>query len=179
MAPCKCIQTAVGKPVPTNPNPPKFVKPETKVDTPPRPNVVSFASVVAGRDKAAKYVKPQSSPSTSISIDCEVMKKCAYPFALVVCFKDFRAISNIRSMCQGEGFNEVEPKYLGGLWVLLDFDSVERRDAFRHHHAFLSWFSAVQPWQNDFVVKERLLWVEVEGIPLLAWSEDTFKVWVN
>ncbi|KAL4576563.1 hypothetical protein LXL04_012659 [Taraxacum kok-saghyz] len=141
----------------------------------PRKNVVSFASVVSGRDKVPENVKPNQSPPPSISLDGDVMLKSAYPFALVVCFKDLRATDNIRSICQGEGFHDVEPKYIGGLWVLLDFLSLERREAFQQHHAFASWFSVIKPWKNDFVVPERILWVEVEGIPLLACSEDTFN----
>ncbi|GJS78584.1 hypothetical protein Tco_0728465 [Tanacetum coccineum] len=39
----------------------------------------------------------------------------------------------------------------------------------------LSWFSLLKPWHDDFVVKDRLIWLELEGVPLLAWNNDTFK----
>ncbi|KAL4579237.1 hypothetical protein LXL04_015375 [Taraxacum kok-saghyz] len=74
----------------------------------------------------------------------KVPLESAYPFAIVGCFKDFRAIGNTHRMCQGEGFLDVEPMYLGGLWVLLDFPN------------------------------KRIVWLEVEGIPLLAWVNDMF-----
>ena len=32
----------------------------------------------------------------------------------------------------------------------------------------------LKPWHNDFVVEDRIVWLEVEGIPLLAWGNETF-----
>nr|GEZ60989.1 RNA-directed DNA polymerase, eukaryota, reverse transcriptase zinc-binding domain protein [Tanacetum cinerariifolium] len=63
----------------------------------------------------------------------------------------------------------------GGLWVLLDFSSIKTRDLFLQHSGIKSWFSMLKVWHNDFAVKERLLWIEVEGVPLCAWNQSTFK----
>ncbi|GJS98722.1 hypothetical protein Tco_0819892 [Tanacetum coccineum] len=35
--------------------------------------------------------------------------------------------------------------------------------------------SSLKPWYDDFVVKERLVWLEIEGVPLRAWNNDTFN----
>ncbi|GJW09151.1 reverse transcriptase domain, reverse transcriptase zinc-binding domain protein [Tanacetum coccineum] len=51
-----------------------------------------------------------------------------FPLALLRCYKDFRAIDSTRSMCHNEGFSNVDFKYLGGLWVLFDFESSEARE---------------------------------------------------
>ncbi|GKD95451.1 hypothetical protein Tco_1375288 [Tanacetum coccineum] len=72
--------------------------------------------------------------------------------ALIGCYKDFRAI-NSRITCRNEGFV----------------------DSFLKHEGVLSWFSLLKPWHDDFVVKDRLIWLELEGVPLLAWNNDTFK----
>ncbi|PWA56240.1 hypothetical protein CTI12_AA420630 [Artemisia annua] len=130
-------------------------------------NVVTGAPHVMSREKTNGLKK--------ISIACDENNQSSFPFALIGCYKDFRAISNTRSMCQGEGFFEVKPFYLGGLWVLLDFPSVESRDLFIQHSGIKSWFSELKVWHADFVVKERLLWLEVEGVPLRAWNHSTFK----
>ncbi|KAL4589953.1 hypothetical protein LXL04_002866 [Taraxacum kok-saghyz] len=140
------------------------VKVEMKANTHARKSAVSYARMVSGKDKEGDAAKPQDSHSTNVSIDCEVMNKSAYPFALVACFNDYRSIMNIRSMCEGEGFMDVEPKYLGvGMMIFLTT------------MLLCLWFSEIKPWHNGFVVKERLLWVEVEGLPLLAWCNETFK----
>ena len=31
-----------------------------------------------------------------------------------------------------------------------------------------------EPWDRNFVNKERLVWLDVEGVPLRAWSKSTF-----
>nr|GEV07239.1 hypothetical protein [Tanacetum cinerariifolium] len=73
------------------------------------------------------------------------------------------------------GFLEVDIKYLGGLWILSDFNSLEARDNFLNHKGILPWFSSLKPWHDDFVVEERLVWLEIEGVPIRAWEHGTFK----
>lgn len=97
-----------------------------------------------------------------------------FPLALLGCYKDFRAIASTKSMCHNEGFLNVDFKYLGGLWVLFDFDSEEARNKFLCHKGILSWFSSLKPWYNDFVVDERLVWLEIEGVPIRAWDNQVF-----
>nr|GEV68415.1 RNA-directed DNA polymerase, eukaryota, reverse transcriptase zinc-binding domain protein [Tanacetum cinerariifolium] len=45
--------------------------------------------------------------------------------ALIGCFKDFRSIANSKIICRNEGFQGLETKYIGGLWVLFEFDDKE------------------------------------------------------
>ncbi|GJW90508.1 putative RNA-directed DNA polymerase, eukaryota, reverse transcriptase zinc-binding domain protein [Tanacetum coccineum] len=77
-------------------------------------------------------------------------------------------------MCRSEGFLDVQFKYLGGLWVLFEFLSHNAKDNFIKHEGILSRFSSLKPWHDDFVVKERLIWLEIEGVPLRAWNKETF-----
>ncbi|GJY17363.1 putative RNA-directed DNA polymerase, eukaryota, reverse transcriptase zinc-binding domain protein [Tanacetum coccineum] len=97
-----------------------------------------------------------------------------FPLALLGCYKDFRSIANTRIMCRNEGFMEVKFKYLGGLWVLFDFPSKEVKEKFLNHNGIKSWFSTLKPWYDEFVVDERLIWLEIEGVPIRAWCNDTF-----
>ncbi|GKB34242.1 reverse transcriptase domain, reverse transcriptase zinc-binding domain protein [Tanacetum coccineum] len=89
--------------------------------------------------------------------------------------RDFRSIVNTRNMYRSEGLLEVDFIYLGGLWVLFDFTSLDARDKFLNHKGVMTWFSTLKPWYDDFVVEERLIWVEIEGVPIRAWNNDTFK----
>lgn len=95
--------------------------------------------------------------------------------ALLGCFKDYRSIENICGVIQGEGFTEVDFYYLGGLWVLLDFNPSVSRDRFLNHACFNTWFSDLKPWHDDFYVSDRIVRVGVEGVPLLAWCNYTFN----
>nr|GEW88245.1 RNA-directed DNA polymerase, eukaryota [Tanacetum cinerariifolium] len=38
-----------------------------------------------------------------------------------------------------------------------------------------SWFNRLCNAQSDFVAKERIVWVDIEGVPLHAWSRATFN----
>ncbi|GKE67900.1 hypothetical protein Tco_1522061, partial [Tanacetum coccineum] len=46
-------------------------------------------------------------------------------------------------------------------------------DRFLKHEGIRSWFSSLEPWHDDFVLKERLFWLEIEGVPIR--DNDTFK----
>ncbi|GJX36355.1 reverse transcriptase domain, reverse transcriptase zinc-binding domain protein, partial [Tanacetum coccineum] len=97
-----------------------------------------------------------------------------FPLALLGCFKDFWSIANTCIMCSSEGFVDVDFKYLGGLWVLFYFNTKESRDKFLNHKGVNSWFSILKGWHDDFVVEERLIWLEVEGVPIRAWDNEVF-----
>ncbi|GKE66763.1 reverse transcriptase domain, reverse transcriptase zinc-binding domain protein, partial [Tanacetum coccineum] len=96
--------------------------------------------------------------------------------AVVGCFKDFRSIVNSKIICRNEGFQGVETKYLGGLWVMFEFKDKNVRNKFLIHEGILSWFSMLNIWNDKFVVAERLIWLEVEGVPFGAWNNDSFKI---
>ncbi|GJZ19134.1 RNA-directed DNA polymerase, eukaryota, reverse transcriptase zinc-binding domain protein [Tanacetum coccineum] len=97
-----------------------------------------------------------------------------FPLALLGCYKDFHSIVNTHTMCSAKGFLGIDFKYLGGLWVLFDFNSKDVRDKFLNHNGITSWFSTLKPWHDDFVVEERLIWLEIEGVPIRAWNNEIF-----
>ncbi|GJS04563.1 hypothetical protein Tco_0321071 [Tanacetum coccineum] len=39
----------------------------------------------------------------------------------------------------------------------------------------MAWFSSLKPRHDDFVVEERLIWLEIEGVPIRAWNNDAFN----
>nr|GEX00122.1 putative RNA-directed DNA polymerase, eukaryota, reverse transcriptase zinc-binding domain protein [Tanacetum cinerariifolium] len=59
--------------------------------------------------------------------------------------------------------------------VLLEFDSIKTKDAFRSNVGVGSWFSALRQASNEFIVEDRIAWVEVEGFPFKFWTENTFN----
>nr|GEZ16231.1 RNA-directed DNA polymerase, eukaryota [Tanacetum cinerariifolium] len=88
--------------------------------------------------------------------------------------KDLISISTLPSILTKEGFLDVKLSYLGGLWVLLEFNSESIKDKALCHIGVNSWFNALQTATNDFVSDERVVWVDIEGIPMHVWSRDTF-----
>ncbi|GJT90855.1 hypothetical protein Tco_1079700 [Tanacetum coccineum] len=43
------------------------------------------------------------------------------------------------------------------------------------HVGVASWFRRLCNAQSDFTAKERIVWVEIEGVPLNAWTRSTFQ----
>ncbi|GJY07024.1 RNA-directed DNA polymerase, eukaryota [Tanacetum coccineum] len=74
-----------------------------------------------------------------------------------------------------EGFEEVKLSYLGGLWVMIELHNVETQKNLLTHSGVKSWFHELVVAYADFFSRERIVWVDVEGIPLNAWSSNTFS----
>ncbi|GKB72076.1 RNA-directed DNA polymerase, eukaryota, partial [Tanacetum coccineum] len=134
---------------------------------------IAKASLNSG-GKATNIVKEDNGfMNESITLSQE--KSNDFSLDILGCFKDFRSIANTRNLCRSEGFLDVDFKYLGGLWVLFEFTSQEAKKKFINHKVVSRWFSSMKPWHDDFVVEERLIWLEIEGVPIRAWHNDTFE----
>ncbi|GJR86610.1 RNA-directed DNA polymerase, eukaryota, reverse transcriptase zinc-binding domain protein [Tanacetum coccineum] len=94
---------------------------------------------------------------------------------LVVCVKDFKTLPNIHKVCLSEGFSGVKISYLGGYWVLLEFESLKSCEKFQTHNGINSWFSSVKQWNAQFEIPDIVVWIDVEGTTLQAWSHATFN----
>nr|GEY59397.1 putative RNA-directed DNA polymerase, eukaryota, reverse transcriptase zinc-binding domain protein [Tanacetum cinerariifolium] len=86
----------------------------------------------------------------------------------------FSSINNLRVLLHNEGFTDIEIVYLGGLWVPIKLGSVKAKLNFMKHTGVASWFVRICNAQNDFVANDRIVWVDIEGVPLHAWSNATF-----
>ncbi|GJV69465.1 hypothetical protein Tco_1484974 [Tanacetum coccineum] len=64
---------------------------------------------------------------------------------------------------------------MGGLWVMIELNSSKSKLKFMEHVAIASWFRSLCNAQSDFAAKERIVWVDIEGVPLNAWSRSTFQ----
>ncbi|GKA12844.1 RNA-directed DNA polymerase, eukaryota [Tanacetum coccineum] len=65
--------------------------------------------------------------------------------------KDVSSISNMHIILLKEGFPGVKLSYLGGLWLLIEFDNGSVRDKFLSHTGVKSWFCNIQLASHDFV----------------------------
>ncbi|GJS58787.1 RNA-directed DNA polymerase, eukaryota [Tanacetum coccineum] len=68
----------------------------------------------------------------------------------------------------------VKLSYLGGMWVMLEFDKVATKQKLLQHIGVNSWFQVLQDAVQYFVSDERVVFVDIEGIPLNVWSRETF-----
>ncbi|GJT58235.1 RNA-directed DNA polymerase, eukaryota [Tanacetum coccineum] len=132
--------------------------------------VSSFASVLKGNPNNFNHIS--SSPAMVLDDEC-VVKRDLDNFVMGE-VKDFSSINNLRVLLLNEGFQQVKLAYLGGLWVMIELASVKTKMRFMKHVGIASWFSQLCNAQLDFVSRERIVWIDIEGVPLHAWSRPTF-----
>nr|GFD10817.1 RNA-directed DNA polymerase, eukaryota [Tanacetum cinerariifolium] len=73
-----------------------------------------------------------------------------------------------------EGFLSVRTVYLGGLWVMIELNFPKTKNKLMNHVGVASWFKSLHNVHAEFVSKERIVWIDIEGVPLHAWSRATF-----
>nr|GEY91155.1 putative ribonuclease H-like domain-containing protein [Tanacetum cinerariifolium] len=74
-----------------------------------------------------------------------------------------------------EGFLELSLKYVGGLWVLIEFQTASARNSFLNHKGMHNWLSKVIPWPRSFVPRERLIWFDIEDSFAKVEKDDNMK----
>lgn len=135
--------------------------------------VGSYVNAVHGVSDKVNSVLPNSStPAMVLDDDCIIERD--YSKCVKGRVKDVGTISRLRIILQDEGFVDVQVFYLGGLWVMLEFVSMTSKEKLLKHTGVNSWFHGFQEVNQDFVSNERIIWVDIEGIPLNAWTRNTF-----
>ncbi|GJS13276.1 nucleotide-binding alpha-beta plait domain-containing protein [Tanacetum coccineum] len=89
--------------------------------------------------------------------------------------KEFISLSNLKVVLANEGFDDINIKYIGGFWVMIEFQSKKSKENFLSRVGVGSWFSNLQEVSESFYVDERVAWVDIEGVPLKAWTTNTFS----
>nr|GEW84647.1 RNA-directed DNA polymerase, eukaryota, reverse transcriptase zinc-binding domain protein [Tanacetum cinerariifolium] len=88
---------------------------------------------------------------------------------------EFASLTNLKVVLGKELYVNIELKYMGGFWVMIVFQDDETKKIFQFNLAVGSWFFQIIHAHNDFVIDERVIWVEVEGVPFKWWSRNTFN----
>ncbi|GJU40218.1 RNA-directed DNA polymerase, eukaryota [Tanacetum coccineum] len=131
----------------------------------------SYAATLKGNYNSHPLVDPM--PAIVLEESCLVSRD--FDNFVMGEIKDFSAINNLRVLLANEGFLNVKLAYIGGLWVMIELDSTSTKEKFMQHVGVASWFARLCNAQEDFVSRERIVWVDIEGVPLRAWSQSTFK----
>nr|GEY38938.1 RNA-directed DNA polymerase, eukaryota [Tanacetum cinerariifolium] len=56
---------------------------------------------------------------------------------------------------------------------MIELNSLETKNKLMNHVGVASWFKSLHNVQAEFVAKERIVWIDIEGVPLHAWSRAT------
>nr|GFA00682.1 nucleotide-binding alpha-beta plait domain-containing protein [Tanacetum cinerariifolium] len=77
--------------------------------------------------------------------------------------KEFASLTNLKVVLGKEGYANIELKYMGGFLVMILFQDDETKKRFQFNLAVGSWFSQIIQAHNDFIIDERVIWMEVRG----------------
>ncbi|KAI7994350.1 hypothetical protein LOK49_LG11G01162 [Camellia lanceoleosa] len=118
-------------------------------------------------------VNPDGSSFTvnAEEIDDSWVKTCA-----VGIVRDYKIIPMIEEAMRIEGVNFVIIKPLGGVKVLLQFNTMEdMKEMLQGSRWWLeTWFDEVYEWHCREFTLSRRVWLAIEGVPLNAWNSATF-----
>ncbi|GKA51774.1 nucleotide-binding alpha-beta plait domain-containing protein [Tanacetum coccineum] len=111
----------------------------------------------------------------ALVLDSTCVNQRDYSNFLMSKVKDIASLTNLKVVLGKEGFENIELKYMGGYWIMLEFQSKEAKQMFQSSVGIGTWFSQLQQASTDFIIDVRVTWVDIKGIPLKMWSENTFK----
>nr|GEU51925.1 RNA-directed DNA polymerase, eukaryota, nucleotide-binding alpha-beta plait domain protein [Tanacetum cinerariifolium] len=145
--------------------------------TPREPNLGtsknSFASVL--KEGSLSPVKDFVNSEPARVLDDPCIKEHDFSLSLMCKVKTVSAIPNLPIILSNEGFDNINITYLGGMWVLFAMDSLESKDKLLNHTGVNSWFLTIKKAYNSFVCDERITWVSIEGLPIKAWTLNSFR----
>nr|GEZ25035.1 RNA-directed DNA polymerase, eukaryota, nucleotide-binding alpha-beta plait domain protein [Tanacetum cinerariifolium] len=151
----------------------RFARPPKRtaysISTPANPGTSSFASVLKGN-----HMPPYTSPSPAIVMDDACVVHRNLKLHVMGKVKNYASIPNLYVLLDQEGFKNVKLVYLGGLWVMIELESLQAKESFMQHVGVASWFSHLRNAQMDFISRDRIVSVNLEGVPLHAWTRATF-----
>lgn len=132
----------------------------------------SYASVVRGH-KAEKFTNDNA--DTIIDVESGDFITDSKKLACLVKARDFITLPNLGMLCHDEGFENFHIGYVGGLWTMFEFSSSEACKNFLETDVVNHWITEKRKWDRNFIPSDRIVWVDIEGLPLRAWIKVTFR----
>ncbi|GJS26591.1 RNA-directed DNA polymerase, eukaryota [Tanacetum coccineum] len=135
----------------------------------------SFASVLHPK-KATPAVTPPVIPVRTTSLkDQDLITIEDSSTVILLKVKDVESMGNMYAICKNAGFLDLSIHHVGGLWIWIQFPSSKSCLKFQENTSLKSFYSIAKSPYPSFKVDERMIWVEISGMPLCAWGSNAFK----
>ncbi|KAL4576083.1 hypothetical protein LXL04_012171 [Taraxacum kok-saghyz] len=89
--------------------------------------------------------------------------------------KDPNIINCLNVVLDKEGFKNVDITYMGGSWLWIEFDNRKACTRFKQCDVLKTYFLELQNLSRQFVVDDKIIWVEMTGMPVGAWTLNAFR----
>ncbi|GKA31131.1 DIE2/ALG10 family protein [Tanacetum coccineum] len=127
-----------------------------------RDDVSSYANVVKNQSQG----NGENDSKPVLVLDDSCVNTQDYSCCLNGKVKEVGVLENLKVALGNEGFTDIDLRYMGGLWVMIAFDSVEAKEKFLGGELIQA--------SSEFITDERVTMVKIEGIPLKVWNKNTF-----
>ncbi|PWA75311.1 Transposon TX1 [Artemisia annua] len=86
-------------------------------------------------------------------------------------------LSKLLALCEEQGLSNVEVKLLGGLEVMVVFDSTETVGNILSNvdHGIRRWLHKLRKWSIYYKPSGRFTWINIIGVPVSCWTETVFR----
>ncbi|GKA96186.1 hypothetical protein Tco_0818281 [Tanacetum coccineum] len=135
----------------------------------------SFASVVHGKPMSHEDNVDRNKTRAVTLNDQDLISVDDTSKVILVKFKDLESASNMYVICKNEGFVDLKIHHVGGAWIWIQFPTSDACETFRSNSTMISISSSIRTVSPSFKVDERLIWIEISGLPLCAWGSNAFK----
>nr|GEX66901.1 DIE2/ALG10 family [Tanacetum cinerariifolium] len=93
-------------------------------------NVARFQRATVNNSRCSQ-VNREAESNPVLVLDESCVNKHDYSYCLNGKVKDFGVVSDLKVVLGNEGFDNIVLRYLGGLWVMIEFTSVEVKEKFQ------------------------------------------------
>ncbi|KAH7864870.1 hypothetical protein Vadar_009335 [Vaccinium darrowii] len=133
----------------------------------------SFADVV--QHKTTPLVRYQKGVENSATIIVQPSGSSWLSSSAIVKMKVLSPPNLIKEAIFNVLKQEVEVKYMGGLFFIITCINEELRNNLIVNDVIRGWFSMLKPWNGETASLSRFVWLNCRGMPLNAWCLDSFK----
>ncbi|GJY78645.1 RNA-directed DNA polymerase, eukaryota [Tanacetum coccineum] len=91
-------------------------------------------------------------PKPALVLDNSCLYESDFTLSLVGKLKEFGSLPNLKKLLMEEA----------------------TKDKFMSHVGVNSWFSKLQPASTSFSIDKRIAWIDIEGVPVCAWTHNNF-----
>lgn len=136
-------------------------------------NGKSYAEALSGnKDNAAKGEKASNITRRIVKVQTLSESSSDDTLSIIAKLNDPASIPYVKRWLYSEGYIDLNVHYVGGRWVVLKFNSVEARDLLLSNESLKSKFVAIKSVSDLFVPDERLVWVDIHGLPKGIWNRQ-------